>query len=394
LSFHVSSLLSQVLLATRSVLCPPSLPPYPPSLYPSHSFPPPEPFSLLLVGSSFQCHFPSQRLLINADPISSSYTYDICILFVSIDLTTSCLVSIPRLMDVLKIIPPFTYSYQCGSTLLVAYIPVYMYTASLQILANVGRFAVIFLTKPENFPPWSWKFLPGIAWPNWHMSHNSLLLLRKQDTSTHILNAMHKDPSLENSNSTAEQMNASSTTLLRLARIISTAMNNTLLLLSFGLTSPVLACFLLLNINLTLSFWMLLIGRYVFVTMAMERHSSHRTTLEKEDREGVEMVLGLETRSKSLQEQCEQGCLAIPNSPMMRNEIIELSSCLEGVSGYIRACRWPVLFTSCFFISLLCWDIVGDQIGWKDSLWIPGSGVFTLLLFWIHGRSSIRRESD
>jgi hypothetical protein len=294
-------------------------------------------------------------------------------------------------MDVLKIIPPFTYSYQCGSTLLVAYIPVYLYTTSLQIFADLGRIGILFVTVPENYPQWLWKFLPGIAWPMWHHS-----LTRNLECDSGNCNVLHHDApltTLVGNATTMPSVNSFPTvTLFRSARVISRVMNNTLLLLSFGITSPVLGCFLLLNIILSLSSWMLLVGRYVIMTMTMQdpgsSHdlSSRHTIGEREDKARVEMALGPKTRST------ERYSQSVP--PQRASGIIELSSCLEGVSGYIQVCKWPILCTSCFFISLVCWDIVGDQIGWKDSLWVPGSSVFVLMIYWAYGRyaqSSFKR---
>jgi hypothetical protein len=30
---------------------------------------------------------------------------------------------------------------------------------------------------------------------------------------------------------------------------------------------------------------------------------------------------------------------------------------------------------SCFFVTLVCWDMAGDKGGWSQALWVPGVGV-------------------
>jgi hypothetical protein len=145
-------------------------------------------------------------------------------------------------MDVLKITPPFFYSYQCGSTLLTAYIPVYMYSVSLQLISTLVTFAFILFTSSHHMtqqPHWSWllKSFPGICWPS-HWSN----------VDYHLSNPTPEKKPIR---------------LIKPHRIISRIMNNMVLLLSFGLCSPVLCCYVTLNICVYLSCWLILIGRFV-----------------------------------------------------------------------------------------------------------------------------------
>jgi hypothetical protein len=52
--------------------------------------------------------------------------------------------------------------------------------------------------------------------------------------------------------------------LIKFSQIISRAMNNIILLLSFGLCSPVLCALITVSICLHLWSWLVLIGRFVF----------------------------------------------------------------------------------------------------------------------------------
>jgi hypothetical protein len=134
-------------------------------------------------------------------------------------------------MDVLKITPPFFYSYQCGSFLLTSYIPVYMYSISLQLIASIATLAfIIFPSSVIDHPYSSWflKLFPRVCWVNQPS---------EVDTETIRLVSPHQ--------------------------IISRMMNSILLLLSFGLCSPVLCCYIALSICVHLSCWLILIGRFV-----------------------------------------------------------------------------------------------------------------------------------
>jgi hypothetical protein len=203
--------------------------------------------SLLLSGSFDSRKFLSllttlpilclQRLLVPPDDISSSYFYLSCAQYVVDSSGNSvCLFYTQTLMDVLKITPPFFYSYQCGSTLLTSYIPVHMYSVSLQILAIVGVFGFIISSATTESPSWLMNILPGVCWPHSYWINAGSHTLEKK-----------------------------SFRLINPHQIISLTMNSTVLLLSFGLCSPVLCCYISMNICVRLSCWLMLIGRFVYL---------------------------------------------------------------------------------------------------------------------------------
>jgi hypothetical protein len=138
-------------------------------------------------------------------------------------------------MDLLKITPPFFYSYQCGSTLLTSYIPVHMYSISLQLLFTfVSMIIILMLSNKTHLPSWMLALLPGVCWP----SHLQSVDFDIEKKPIHMI-----EPH----------------------QIISRAMNNIILLLSFGLCSPVLGCYIAVNICLHLYSWLVFIGRFVFI---------------------------------------------------------------------------------------------------------------------------------
>jgi hypothetical protein len=63
-----------------------------------------------------------------------------------------------------------------------------------------------------------------------------------------------------------------------------------------------------------------------------------------------------------------------------------LNQQLQGVNTSLVVCKWPVTLTSCFFLTLLCWDMAGDKGGWSQALWVPIVGVVMPLLIWVCDR--------
>jgi hypothetical protein len=239
-------------------------------------------------------------------------------------------------METLTISPPFTYSYQCGSTLLVYYIPVYMYSISLQMLVTFLKLGIIF--SVNLFPPTD-QMLQLYSILHWPLFLHKLSSLKQRQ-------------------------------LIEPPQIISNTMNNIILLLSFGLCSPVLGFYIVMSITVNLCSWLMLVGRFLMVripsfsspTSFAFNDSTKETDEEKEKKKCVEQ--GLTFHSSSSGEE----------------SIRLLNQQIQGVEGYLVVCKWPVICTSCFFMTLLCWDIAGDKMGWFGSLWVPLSGVVILVI--------------
>lgn len=116
----------------------------------------------------------------------------------------------------LSLIPPFTYSYQCGSTLLTSYIPVYLYSSISQILLTVFIVLLRLLTQDEDHPQ----------------------LFRLHFFRPHEL--VHP------------------------SKIVSNVVNNIVLLLTFGLSSPVLCFGIGLCGIIDVSCYLILLGRVLY----------------------------------------------------------------------------------------------------------------------------------
>ena len=55
--------------------------------------------------------------------------------------------------------------------------------------------------------------------------------------------------------------------------------------------------------------------------------------------------------------------------------LIEMKGDVEnGIESVIK-CKWLIIVTCCVFVTLLSWEIVGDEEGWERSYWILLMGV-------------------
>jgi hypothetical protein len=244
-------------------------------------------------------------------------------------------------MAVLKITPPFFYSYQCGSTLITSYIPVYMYLVSIQLLSSIVTFTIVILSNNiTEHPYWSWllKLFPGVCWPS-HWNHVDLRHFSEMKVEGKLVNP-HE--------------------------IISRLMNNLVLLLSFGLCSPVLCCYISLSICVHLGCWLILIGR--FFCLRIDVLSSSLVSPSS-------FLLALNLPDYQCKEINEDQLLLL------------LDQQLSGVHASLLVCKWPIILTSCFFVTLLCWDMAGDQGGWFSALWVPIVGVVIAMLIRVLDRA-------
>jgi hypothetical protein len=248
------------------------------------------------------------------------------------------------IMPPLSINPPFTYSYQCGSALLTSYLPVYMYSISLQLLSIFCQSIMIFSVSLTTLPSWWMNMFPGVYWP---LRGDSLT-----PTPPHPSSPSH---------STALALK-----MIKPHKVITFAINNTILLLSFGLCSPVLSCYITLSLCVNLSFHLLTIGR--FISLRLLDHSCLPRSYKG---------------SWSNSQQRDHHSQSIQSNEQL---IILLNQQVEGAHASFKAGKWPVVFTSIFFITLLCWDMVGDQVGWYSGLWVPIVGFAMVLILWLWER--------
>ena len=54
----------------------------------------------------------------------------------------------------------------------------------------------------------------------------------------------------------------------------------------------------------------------------------------------------------------------------------------NGIESMIK-CKWLIITPSCLFITLLSWEIVGDEKGWDKSYWILLIGIGIMTILWL-----------
>jgi hypothetical protein len=227
--------------------------------------------------------------------------------------------------------------------------------------------------------------------------------------------------------------------LVKPHQIISNVVNNVILMLSFGLCSPVLSCYITLSTCATLLCWLMLIGRFVYCCIENQSAGganadagtgadadagtnrsleSRQNDLLCEDQQNP--ISGLTSMScdrdrhrdsgdnlRDIESEIEIGKdeekasdsvrSTHPTTPLPQRPPILLcllDEQLRGVRSSLSVCKWPVILTSCFFVTLFCWDMVGDEVGWEEGLWVPVAGVLMLLFVWIWDRFLVSHVID
>lgn len=196
-------------------------------------------------------------------------------------------------------------------------------------------------------------------------------------------------------------------------QINSNIMNNSMLLLSFGLSSPTLCICICLSTMINIYCWLFLIGYCIFSYLEMKKDNQCNiiSIIHQEEQNSYIIqspVLDVQMNmlnNEIIANKNNNDCSDNNNLKKLEetyqltySSLIQLNQNVKNVIKYISVCKWPVMFTSCFFITLLCWDMVGDQEGWYQGIWVPISGVimffFFLLLNYITTKTNYLKSSN
>jgi hypothetical protein len=293
-----------------------------------------------------------------AEEIVSTYTFRECLTFLYLSDQFFCAALAFTEVSVVPFVPPFSYNYLCTSTLLSAYLPVYIYIYSLQAL--VYPLATYLLAKAVPFdqlPGWVRTKLPGILWPHHWLAESSPGGLGG-DRGRH-----HDTESTMRTKEDKREL-ASAGTILKTDELMTKHLQGTLVLITFGLCCPPLALTISLSLFISLLQLRCLIGRFLLLR--------HPTLLDQT---------------------LTSPAAALPSAD---SALRALKSGIVNLDRSFHHTAWIVVWTSCFFFVLLCWDIAGDEVGWLRSLWVPGVAVgyllsITLVVKWLrapHASSS------
>jgi hypothetical protein len=244
--------------------------------------------------------------------------------------------------------PPFSYNFVCFSTILTAYIPVYLLTYCFKIIVPaLVSYVLATFVRYEQLSPLLRSRVRGILWPSYWPSTRSEMVSSSlhsgvspvADISSLEEHLVHEStfvrPMSAQSNQiidgAMEQSDLSTSELLyKPAKVFGSIAQDFCILFTFGLCSPVLALAVGLYSLISILHTRIMISRFVHLR-----------------------------QSSSLPGEGEDEALSI------------LERLLSGMVQDFHQMIWPIVWSSCFFIAFLCWEISGDSIGWEKSLWVP-----------------------
>ena len=70
------------------------------------------------------------------------------------------------------------------------------------------------------------------------------------------------------------------------------------------------------------------------------------------------------------------------NSGSMHFALAALAKVPLPVNEVLKRSFWVIVRTSALFVSLVCWDIASDDVGWADCIWIPITVICYPLFLW------------
>jgi hypothetical protein len=288
----------------------------------------------------FNC---AQGLLIPADSVSTPYSYRTCAVYTSTSTETFCSEYSFIAVDSASLVPPFTYSNQCGSVVVTSYIPVLLLGYSLQLVLPLLVMALLRGVPHTSMSPSVRAMFYGIIWPEYW--------LKRSDYESPI-------------GSKAVGINDFAAGVVLETRTIfcNDVFNNWLLLLTFGLCSPVLAVAIVGCVLLKMSLWVLLIGRFTRCVLhdddisdGGESSASTAAPLKEVEVSTINVSRAEKTRDYRL----------------VHSALTSLAEAHIPLFEVVDGSFWRLVWCSALFVALLSWDMAADEVGWLQSVWVP-----------------------
>jgi hypothetical protein len=139
--------------------------------------------------------------------------------------------------------------------------------------------------------------------------------------------------------------------------------NNWLLMLTFGLCSPVLAVAIACSVLLKMSLWVLLIGRFTRCIL--------------EDENGITLTDSTAVAVSPSQQSISSKMSTISGTTNAKRDevgnffLAALAEVYIPLFEVLAGSFWRLVWCSMLFVALLSWDIAADEVGWLKSLWVP-----------------------
>jgi hypothetical protein len=284
---------------------------------------------------------------VKSDPITSSYQFKECLNFSRYPSGLLCTAYRIAAIDLAPFIPSFSYNYLCGSTLLAAYLPVYLYVYTLQLITPFLSTVLLTQYLPyHRLPPWLRRKFPGVLWPHHWLAQNRYRNHTQEEASPQE----RPLPSL----------------LLRMDNIMTSHMQDILILLTFGLCCPLLAIVIGLSINISIWQVRLVVGRFVF----LRNPSLKNFKVEENSSSSPPWAI----RPSPVASSCLASTSLRPESVSVSQSdlsLIALTAVISDLGRSYHQVLWVLVWSSCVFWAFLCWDISGDEVGWNQCYWIP-----------------------
>lgn len=296
-----------------------------------------------------------QGLFDSAEAVGSSYSYTDCSNLVY-DVATgvsTCKAFTSIEVDVAALVPPFLYQYQCSSVVLTSYIPVFIYSYMLLLMLPFGAF-VLTCIPYKRIPKMLRTKFPGIIWPDYWITNREGRLTFDESEAVTADNA---------GISTGRR-------LINIKTIVTQIMHHICVLLTFGLCSPVLAVIILCAVVVTTDMLRVGIARFVHYRVC---------TMHDEGKRG-RLFGDTDDERKS--------CAVLVQSDVA---IQALSGEFKGTIDILVVCWFPVLVTSCWFFMMLCFDMVADDVGWDETLWVPVVYISLFCAVWLTSKYAVKR---
>jgi hypothetical protein len=196
---------------------------------------------------------------------------------------------------------------------------------SFQVLLPIVLVCVFTSSEYSHFPKPLHKVLSGVFWPeHW----------RRESCPVSAAGAAAGE---------SESPYAEPIKMLKANRIISSdILNHLLILCTFGICSPFLALIMVVSVSLKHRMWVVLLGRFVHTRVTAAAAAA--------------VAASGATSSQQLGEDCAMVALSAACVPLL---------------DIVARCVWPVIWSSCVFFAFLSWDMLGDEVGWREAMWAP-----------------------
>ena len=277
--------------------------------------------------------------------------------------------------DSAPLIPPFTYNNQCGSVVLTSYIPVFLLGYSIQLLLPFVRLALLAYMPYGSLPRSVREVLHGVVFPEYWRQGGDVSVANRA--------SVNSDPLVLFDTRTI---------------FCNDVFNNWLVMLTFGLCSPVLAVAIACSVLLKMYLWTFLLGRFTKIILEQD-------TIDADDPSVTTTVTGTAataTAQSPLQPSqpltgatTSVACAENKDEEDVNFALGALAETHIPLFEVLAGSFWQVVWCSALFVALLGWDMATDEVGWLWVLLVPLGYVLVLrCVAYFIGKYGREQEQD